>query len=170
MIFLSLCFKKIIITSWIFLPSRQNSHTQSWSQESSSSGSDLGLSVRWVLDMVVWGVEHIDQSSVSDGVDVLAGGVENSRLTVDDRAALSSLVDHVTSGGQVVVGGAGIVTPVVTIVSVLTGTPGTAVRLPGLSLKVGLTLVYANICKEKRKFTVKNRFLYWVVTKIMANY
>lgn len=119
--------------------------------------------------MVVWGVEHIDQSSVSDGVDVLAGGVENSRLTVDDRAALSSLVDHVTSGGQVVVGGAGIITPVVTIVSVLTGTPGTAVRLPGLSLKVGLTLVYANICKEKRKFTVKNRFLYCVVTKIMAN-
>lgn len=95
--------------------------------------------------MVVWGVEHIDQSSVSDGVDVLAGGVENSRLTVDDGAALSSLVDHVTSGWKVVVGGAGVVTPVVTIVSVLTGTPGTAVRLPGLSLKVGLTLVYANI-------------------------
>lgn len=97
--------------------------------------------------MVVWGVEHIDQSSISDGVDVLAGGVENSRLTVDDGAALSSLVDHVTSGWKVVVGGAGVVTPVVTIVSILTGTPGTAVRLPGLSLKVGLTLVYANICK-----------------------
>lgn len=147
---------------------RESSHTQSWSQESSSSGSDLGLSVRWVLDMVVWGVEHIDQSSVSDGVDVLAGGVENSWLTVDDGAALSSLVDHVTSGWKVVVGGAGVVTPVVTIVSILTGTPGTAVRLPGLSLKVGLTLVYANICKEKKKFTVKNRFLQCLDTRIMA--
>lgn len=97
--------------------------------------------------MVIWGVEDIDQTSISNGVDVLAGGVEHSRLAVDNRTTFASLVDHIASSGEVIIAWAGIVTPVVTIVGVLTGASRTAVRLPRLTLKVSLSLEDADICK-----------------------
>lgn len=95
--------------------------------------------------MVIWGVEDIDQTSIPNGVDVLAGGIEHSRLAVDDRTTFASLVDHIASSGEVIIAWAGIVTPVVTIVGVLTGASRTAVRLPRLTLKVSLSLEDADI-------------------------